>query len=725
MTFDSSLDSEKDKWWGGVIPALGLNYQQFRARIRAISGTVESPEATPTPADLDPLFPDDDKLLGEIRQDLATAIEEASPPESASAPTSEISEASTPPPSSPAKTPSDINAGIARSTEQTDQDDMLGREGIAAEIFASPPKLDTRSDSSDTSQSATPSDRPKPPPATEKPAPYRPPSNASSVIDAEARPDPMAKSPAVKATAPAPYSLDKTLINPRFSFNKYIAEASAPRPDGSTPTPSLLNIAANMYRAQRAGNSMAPYADIPKEEQELMARAIAALARGSAEDPSQPLPEWALDVLYNMGRAAWQADQAKSGDTRIDAKYADSPWVQSWVNTFLRGATSMPLQQQFADELRKTGVPAPADLRVAQRGPTWIGKTGRDIAASSLTEPQTAETLQKYGIDPTYTYEVCGPLAASAMLKAGTGEMKFTFGAVFEAAKTLGYWGDIGDGNGWRGPDKMAEFLNSYGVKSEAIARADTPETLRSLVQDISRGKPVTITNGTHYFVATDYNPQTGQFFVGTTGEALRRGRAWMTPSEIHGLGDGRFTAIRMLEDTAGVPLGSKPATTKPFSTEYGEVDYTSPDALNGTEDGDIEAFARKAARQRGLDPDFVLWLIDHEGGRKNPVRINNSGVQAFGPLQLHVEGVGAEFKQHMKRTFGVDADVRDPRWWKAAMEYALDTAARAKNWNPWEAATARGRENEGFIDPTPVGISDEAWAYAGYNRGAPSARRS
>jgi hypothetical protein len=568
---------------------------------------------------------------------------------------------------------------------------------------------------------------------------------------------------AIHTATPASYRNDAIMANPNYSFTRFVQPRNA---EEQQRLGTVLDQSMQMYDAQKAGTSRIPLRDIPVEEKAIVADAVGALARGDES------VQWAVTPLQNAARAAWQQE---NGDPGVDPKFADPNYVARWVNGFLEGKTDLPYQKELSDDIRRVGKPPPEDIAASRNGPSWIGKFGKDLGAGikvdneakQLTVPQTAEMATRYGMGANNTYAVCGPIAANGMLRAANGDDSVPLDQVWQKALDGKYWNGA-----WTGPVNFTRFLRkeynkdvsmvsemSYspgdlGDMNGQIKGGVRPsEIAQTMAQDVTSGKPVTVSisgsNG-HYFVATDYDANANKFYVGTTGTVYKGGKEWMSLDEMKTkAGGGGIAAIRFNETLKGERKGEPfkvpvPGTVKnmdeidrqsvatapkaeagganvtPQDTQYnvwsynGPIDVSSHASRNGTGPGEIADFITRKAEERGIDPSFALHLTDLEGGDSNPVKQNDGGSQAFGPLQMMRGGLGTEFERYMRNTYGVDADVRQPKWWKAATEFGLDTAARAKNWNPWQAATDRGIQFKGFNDPKPQGISDEALIYAG-----------
>lgn len=106
---------------------------------------------------------------------------------------------------------------------------------------------------------------------------------------------------------------------------------------------------------------------------------------------------------------------------------------------------------------------------------------------------------------------------------------------------------------------------------------------------------------------------------------------------------------------------------------------------------GEIEAYIRQAARQRGIDPDTAVAVARSEGGLENPVRQSDyvnprtgQREESYGPFQLYLGGgLG-------NAALEAGIDPRNPSQWRQAVDFALDAVTRS-GWGAWYGAKAIG----------------------------------
>ena len=139
-----------------------------------------------------------------------------------------------------------------------------------------------------------------------------------------------------------------------------------------------------------------------------------------------------------------------------------------------------------------------------------------------------------------------------------------------------------------------------------------------------------------------------------------------------------------------------------------------------------IEAYIRKSAVARGIDPNVAVKVAKSEGlnayaaqsanmqarGKKNGKR-----EPAYGPFQLLVGGKGTGYPKGLGNNFKAKTglDPKDPKTINAQIDFALDHAAKTKTWQPWYGAKRVGLKNSaGFSSKTkPIGYNKSAPQYA------------
>jgi hypothetical protein len=161
---------------------------------------------------------------------------------------------------------------------------------------------------------------------------------------------------------------------------------------------------------------------------------------------------------------------------------------------------------------------------------------------------------------------ICGPVAAIAFARA-TGRAP-TVAEALDLARDSGLWDE---GTGMHGPAAEQALLTHMGVKS----RLDTAPSPDDVIRDVQGGNPVILSSPGHYhyFVVTGYDPSTGLFDTGNTGEALRGGSRWRTWEDI-----GPQAALYIDEPTSPTP--SVAVQPQQFmDAQRPAAPYTSPTA--------------------------------------------------------------------------------------------------------------------------------------------------
>lgn len=127
----------------------------------------------------------------------------------------------------------------------------------------------------------------------------------------------------------------------------------------------------------------------------------------------------------------------------------------------------------------------------------------------------------------------------------------------------------------------------------------------------------------------------------------------------------------------------------------------------------EIEAYIRKSAAERGIDPDVAVAVARSEGGLTDPFRRGEGKApdsqlkelgdteNSIGPFQLYISGNDAGLGDRALKA-GID-----PRKdWKAGVDYALNEAA-SKGWGQWYGAKNTGIDNyTGLTNAKPKGIT-------------------
>ena len=305
----------------------------------------------------------------------------------------------------------------------------------------------------------------------------------------------------------------------------------------------------------------------------------------------------------------------------------------------------------------------------AQRGTDIVAQNGWQEFGNKALDG----LLQQNGIPGAASDAVCGPIAAAGLA------------AAFGVQTDPGQLARLGQDKGWWNPSQGMSLGSGVGVKKllgtlGIDAQVLTPKALDTAIQTLQSGTPVILNFPDHYLLAQDYNPQTGQFFVGATGSnALRGGSDWMTLDQIAAL-PGAGGALRSLV---------VPTQQAPSGGGAGGFDNAQPDQ---NQPSDIETYVRQTAQKYGIDPNVAVAVANSEGGlsswnQQSTYVDPNTGQreQSYGPFQLFMGGgLGNTFQQQ------TGLDPRDPANGPAAIDFALRTAAQT-GWGPWHGAARVG----------------------------------
>lgn len=195
----------------------------------------------------------------------------------------------------------------------------------------------------------------------------------------------------------------------------------------------------------------------------------------------------------------------------------------------------------------------------------------------------------------------CGPAAALAFARVNN---RFpTLREAVDLAKTVGWTQSAG----MAGAASEQALLKQMGVEAELTPAADWGR----VQADVQGGKPVIISTPRHYFTVSDHDPQSGKFFVGTSGTDLRGGSEWMSADEITSAGRGINGALHLAGDlpVANTPVpaeGQPPARPPATSSRPAPVTVAQARALDikdATPTPGTEASPEGAASQNSQKP--------------------------------------------------------------------------------------------------------------------------
>lgn len=112
----------------------------------------------------------------------------------------------------------------------------------------------------------------------------------------------------------------------------------------------------------------------------------------------------------------------------------------------------------------------------------------------------------------------------------------------------------------------------------------------------------------------------------------------------------------------------------------------------------EIEAYVRKAAAVRGIDPDIAVRVVRSEGGFSDPVKqsdVKRNGIRetSYGPFQLRIGGGLGD------AALRAGIDPRKESDWKRGVDFALDYAAQ-NGWGEWMGAGKIGITGKEGVTP-------------------------
>lgn len=128
--------------------------------------------------------------------------------------------------------------------------------------------------------------------------------------------------------------------------------------------------------------------------------------------------------------------------------------------------------------------------------------------------------------DQQAAYAACGPAAYAALSKLAGHPI-----GLEEAVNMAGHFGWDTQG-GMNGFGNFAKMAQAGGLPITAYhGRND-----QAMNEAIGKGGAAVLSTPGHYFVATKIDPETGQYFVGNSGTAYKKGKPWMSLQEMQNL---------------------------------------------------------------------------------------------------------------------------------------------------------------------------------------------
>lgn len=296
---------------------------------------------------------------------------------------------------------------------------------------------------------------------------------------------------------------------------------------------------------------------------------------------------------------------------------------------------------------------------------------------------------------------ICGPEVAMAFARYYG--KAISPDQIVNAARDFGLWTAQ---TGMRGPQAQKALMDKLGIPAQF-----SPEVNQNAIQQaLAEGRIAALSTPGHYFTLQGYNPQTGQYDTGQSGQAYRGGGQFLTMAQMQQLGgaaQGQFISDPVQQQAAEIAAA---------------LDYNNKEQLG--------QYIRYAAAKRGIDPNVAFNVANSEGFNTYTGDYGSS----FGPFQLHygnvaaggnaVSGLGDAF------TKATGLDARDPRTVQAQIDYALDLA-RQNGWGAWHGAQGLGYSNYQGIgtfngDPSQFGdYSNLSTPAAAIGNNSPAARQA
>src|SRR5262245_1958108 len=121
----------------------------------------------------------------------------------------------------------------------------------------------------------------------------------------------------------------------------------------------------------------------------------------------------------------------------------------------------------------------------------------------------------------------CGPDAAMAF--AQSYGRNPTLGEAKQIAASQNLWSaDVG----MHGPQSESQLISDFGVPNTYEPWSTAPNWTH-VQTTLSSGQPVILSTPKHYFYATQYDPTSDRYFMGTSGTDVRAGSEWWSPTDI------------------------------------------------------------------------------------------------------------------------------------------------------------------------------------------------
>lgn len=169
---------------------------------------------------------------------------------------------------------------------------------------------------------------------------------------------------------------------------------------------------------------------------------------------------------------------------------------------------------------------------------------------------------------------------------------------------------------------------------------------------------------------------------------------------------------------SASLPPVSDPATARVESA------FAAQGAMPSV--GEMRQYIAQAAKARNIDPGTAIRVANSEGLQPNTWQSNvmkgDLREPSFGPFQMLVGGGDTGFPTGLGNAFNEQTglDASDPKNWKQAVDFALDTASK-QGWGQWNGAKAAGiQPMQGINGGGAVAPSQQALESLGVGQSMP-----
>lgn len=523
---------------------------------------------------------------------------------------------------------------------------------------------------------------------------------AAPISSRPTSPDSLAGAPPVPPPSGAPASDSPIESIPWSTADQLPKGVKLVLPGGPGPIANNPRSEA-IYGANPTSGTDAPAASTPPSG----AKEVADYVRQAAQKRNIN-PEIPLQVIQSEGGfdpARWTGDQGSSfgpGQLHYGGVATGGNAVPGLGDTFTqrtgldaRDPNTWRQQIDFMLDEAKSGGWSPWH---GWKGDPWAGigegsgkpaSAGKDFAGGSLSPNQFGDN----SLSADEAMAACGPAAAVAFARANGRNP--TLREALDLAKGTGWTAD----GGMNGVGNQKALLDKMGIPAEL----DTQPTWLRIKAAVQAGQVTAISTPAHYFVADDYDADTGKLHVGASGTAFRNGAEWMTPEQIVNLGgtvNGALFTKRTTErllpysgDQAKAPT-SEPSLLDRAGQAKDAVVSAASDLFGQWQNGPIPGSAPKTNAERMRETQQPILDAARADYQNNPGTADQiaSNVQqtwdnlpnpgdAFGRVAAGVGQSRVDLTQVLNRAQQLTDELRDPKTTpqrKAEIEAELKTLA-------------------------------------------------